>query len=141
MLSPSVPAHGFTLIELMIAVAIIAILSSVAYPSYQAYVVRNNRSVAAAYLVEVASRQHQYRLDARTFGTAGDLGISTPAEVGKHYTISFAATPTATTFTAQAVPKGSQATGDAKCGTLKLDQTGTKTISGTDSAADCWGAR
>lgn len=139
--APPLSASGFTLIELMIAVAIIGILSAVAYPSYQSYVVRNNRSTATAYLVEVASRQHQYRLDARTFGTATELGIVTPADVAKHYTIGFSPAPTATAFTVQAVPKGSQATGDAKCGTLGLDQAGTETITGTGSASDCWGAR
>lgn len=139
--APSLSASGFTLIELMIAVAIIGILSAIAYPSYQSYVVRTNRSTAAAYLVEVASRQHQYRLDARTFGTATELGMVTPADVAKHYTIEFSPAPTATAFTVQAVPKGSQATGDAKCGTLSLDQTGKKAVTVLGNESDCWGAR
>lgn len=136
------PVRGFTLIELMIAVAIVGILASVAYPSYQRYVARSNRSVAIAYLNEVATRQQQYRLDARTFGSLADIGMSSaPSDVSTHYTISLSGAATATTFTVQAAPKGGQATNDSTCGTLTLDQAGAKTASGSAGAATCWGGR
>ncbi|WP_407279976.1 type IV pilin protein [Aromatoleum evansii] len=141
------PAHqpmrnGFTLIEVMIVVAIIGILAAVAYPAYTSYLVRANRSVTTAYLLDIATRQQQYRLDARTFGSLSDIGMSTPpSEVSKHYAISLDGAPTATAFTVQAVPTGAQLAQDAKCGTLSINQAGNKGISGSGSAADCWGGR
>jgi type IV pilus assembly protein PilE len=66
--------HGFTLIELMIAVAVVGILAAIAYPSYTAYVVRANRSAAASFLFQLANKEAQYMLDARTYtGTSTDL--------------------------------------------------------------------
>ncbi|SIQ28714.1 type IV pilus assembly protein PilE [Aromatoleum tolulyticum] len=133
--------NGFTLIEVMIVVAIVGILAAVAYPSYTSYLVRSNRSVATAHLLDIATRQQQYRLDARTFGSLSDIGMGTPSEVSKHYAVSVDGTPTATAFTIKAVPTGSQLSQDTKCGTLSINQAGTKSISGSGSVADCWGGR
>lgn len=58
---------GFTLIELMIVVAIIGILASIAFPSYQVYVIRTQRSAAQQFLMNISSRQEQYLLDARAY--------------------------------------------------------------------------
>jgi type IV pilus assembly protein PilE len=130
--------HGFTLIELMIAVAVVGILAAIAYPSYTAYVVRANRSAAASFLFQLANKEAQYMLDARTYtGTSTDL-LSTPPEVAKFYDISITTAATPPGFTVQAAPKGTQATRDAACGTLTLDQNGTKGITGTGSVTDCW---
>jgi type IV pilus assembly protein PilE len=71
--------RGVTLIELMIVVAVVAILGAVAYPSYQAYIIRANRSAAQQLMLKIASREEQYRLDARvytvTVGGTGGLNI------------------------------------------------------------------
>lgn len=134
--------NGFTLIEVMIVVAIVGILAAVAYPAYTSYLVRANRSVATAHLLDIATRQQQYRLDARTFGSLSDIGMGTPpTEVSKHYAVSPDGTPTATAFTIKAEPTGSQASQDAKCGILRINQAGTKSVSGSGSVADCWGGR
>ncbi|WP_343036097.1 type IV pilin protein [Aromatoleum toluvorans] len=140
--TPQPSSKGFTLIEVMIVVAIIGILSAVAYPSYQSYLVRANRSVATAHLLDIATRQQQYRLDARTFGALADIGMGTPpSEVSKHYAVSVVGTPSATEFTVQAAPTGSQLSQDTKCGTLRINQAGAKSITGSGSVAECWGGR
>jgi type IV pilus assembly protein PilE len=71
--------RGFTLIEVMVVVAIIAILASVAFPSYQAYIIRANRSAAQQLMLKIGSREEQYRLDAKvytaTIGGTGGLNV------------------------------------------------------------------
>lgn len=67
---------GFTLIELMITVAIIAILASVAYPSYQQYVIRSNRSEMQQFLLDIANREEEYLLNNRIYATSlQDMGL------------------------------------------------------------------
>ncbi|MEH6617468.1 MAG: type IV pilin protein, partial [Porticoccus sp.] len=68
-------SRGFTLIELMIVVAIVAILVGIAMPNYREYVLRSNRAVAKGALLEVASRQEQYFLNNRSYThLLADLG-------------------------------------------------------------------
>ena len=139
--------NGFTLIELMIAVAIIGVLLAVAYPNYMKHVARGNRSAAASFLVSVAGRQEQSMLNSRSYfaiptGTAAEWSaknITLPSDVSAHYTVTVAVNNAATppTFTVTAVPTGKQATNDAGCGTLTYDNTGTKTAS-AGTVANCW---
>ncbi|MEX0606833.1 MAG: prepilin-type N-terminal cleavage/methylation domain-containing protein, partial [Halofilum sp. (in: g-proteobacteria)] len=74
---------GFTLIELMITVIVVGVLTAIAIPSYTQYVQRSNQSSAQQFMVEVASRAEQYRMDARDFPDGfsaddGDLDIAVP---------------------------------------------------------------
>lgn len=74
-------AAGFTLIELMIVVAVISILAAVAIPSYQQYTKRANRSAAAQIMLNIQNRQEQYILDARAYmGNLGTAGLNITGE-------------------------------------------------------------
>ena len=115
---------GFTLIELMIVVAIIGILAMIGIPSYDRYVMRSNRAVAKQFMLSVASKQEQYLLDARQYATTvSALGLTAPTELANRYTFAFSACAApCTTYTLTATAIGSQ-TSD---GNLTLDNLGTK---------------
>jgi type IV pilus assembly protein PilE len=139
--------RGFTLIELMITVAIVAILAAVAYPSYTKYIARAKRSAAESFMLNVQSKQEQYMLNARSYfaaatGAASEwtaAGITIPADVSDNYTVKVVvvtAVNAPPSYTITAEPKAAQATNDARCGTLSLTNAGVKGASGT--ATDCW---
>jgi type IV pilus assembly protein PilE len=132
--------HGFTLIELVITVAIIGLLATIAVSTYTRYIVKSNRAAAAAVLLGVANRQEQFYLDARQYAAnMGALGVTVPPEVDRHYTITttgVAGPPPS--FTVTATPKATQLSRDAKCKVLTLNSNGTKTVSGTGNVVDCW---
>ncbi|HER34946.1 MAG: type IV pilin protein [Halothiobacillaceae bacterium] len=124
---------GFTLIELMIVVAIIGILAAIAYPSYINSVVKTKRAAATACLSEYANYMERFyttnlRYDEDRGGTAVSLpalDCASNANTGDDYAYSFLGTPTRSTFVLRAVPQNAQATRD-DCGTLTLDQAGTR---------------
>jgi type IV pilus assembly protein PilE len=126
-------ARGFTLIEVMITVAIVGILTAVALPSYLDHVRKGRRAEAQAYLQTVATRQQQFLVDTRAFVDLATLGVAQPSAVAAHYTVTLArvAGPPPT-FSVTAVPTGAQAA--ERCGTLAIDQAGLKTA----AVAGCW---
>ena len=132
--------QGFTLIELMIVVAIIGILAAIAYPSYTQYTIRSNRSAAQSFILGVANKQEQYILDARVYtDSLGTLNMTTPSEVSRNYDITIGGVAIAPpTYTITATPTGAQLANDTKCGIVSIDQMGVKRESGTGTVADCW---
>ena len=118
---------GFTLVELMVAVVIIGILASIVVPSYQDFLRKGRRAAAQAVLMDVAQKQQQYLLDARSYAAdLSTLNISVPADVTKYYTITLAVGDGAPpTFTATATPNSG--TDQASDPTLTIDNTGKKT--------------
>ena len=126
---------GFTLLELMIAVAVMGILASIAYPSYTSFVTQSNRSEGQRELLRYANIQEQYFVDYRTYGTnLTALGQATNTVNTEHgnYKISVASA-SAAGFVLNATAQGGQATNDdSTCTTLTVNHVGAK------GPAGCW---
>ncbi|MGJ7498269.1 type IV pilin protein [Variovorax sp. RT4R15] len=120
-------ANGFTLIELMITVAVVAILAAVALPSYRQYVVRSKRSAAQAQMMDIANRQQQFLLANRNYADKAALEVGAyvlPAEVSANYGYGIVLATTAIpAYTLTFTPTGSQAAD----GALTLNSDGVKT--------------
>lgn len=133
--------RGFTLLELMLVVAIVAVLAAIALPSYRSYVIRANRTQGQQVMQDIANREEQYRLDARSYTStlgSGGLNYTVSSDVAANYTIAPAVVAVGATgadcngtagalvgpaYTVTATAVGGQA-GD---GNLCLDSNGNKT--------------
>lgn len=142
-------AGGFTLIELMITVAVVAILAATAVASYQSSIRKSRRQDAKSALLDLAAREERYYTlnNAYSNGTTvpNSLGYALPANLGSgatpDYILSVVApvAATGTTFSLQAVPQGDQV--NDSCGTYTLDNFGNQSnIVGGVAApvAGCW---
>lgn len=136
--------RGMTLIELMIAVVIVGVLASIAYPSYQKYTMQSRRSDAQIALTRIAAAQEKFFSDcgyyAADLGTprgcltsaTGKLGFGNTSTDG-HYALGVAVTASSSTFAATATAQGRQGA-DTECAILTLNYQGVK--GGTTST--CW---
>lgn len=126
---------GFTLLELMIVIAIVAILSTIAYASYQNQVVKSRRAAATTCLQERAQFMERWYTTNLTY-----VGAPNPASCGPDldpfYNVAFAAAPTAKAYQINAVPTSSQP--DGKCGTLSINAQGVRGKTGSGTVAECW---
>ena len=137
---------GFTLIEVMIVVAIVGILAAIAYPSYQESVRKSRRAEAKAALVNAAQQLERLYTQNNSYAAAtiGDLATNTirdhvPADrphANATYLIALNPAPTATTYTLTATRAGAQAS-DMTCGDYTLTNTGVKSVS-AGTVASCW---
>lgn len=136
---------GFTLIELMIALAIASILAAIAYPSYQDSVRKSRRADCEGALVAFSGAMERYFTTNNSYTGAGPAGADTgaptiyatqcPVDGGNpSYNLTIQAA-TATTYTLQAAPVNAQA--NDSCGTLTLTQANVKAASG-GTVATCW---
>lgn len=131
--------RGFTLIELMIVVAIVAILAAIALPSYNRYVFRAHRTSGHDIVMAVASAQERFYTNFNRYATTlAEIGFTTATATseGGYYIVSLSATGDTQTYLLQATPQGTQAN-DA-CANLTLASNGTKAASGTSSNGNCW---
>lgn len=127
---------GFTLIEMMIVVAIIGILTAIAYPSYVDYLYKGSRAEAMASLLDIANRQEQFYADNHQYATSlSDLGVTNKSDSGL-FTLSL--TANTTTFSVTANPLAHPATKDQLCTSFKIDELGKKTATGSGGNNTCW---
>ena len=154
MANPSSVAHcrtqrGVTLLELLIVVAIVAIISAFAYPSYTRYIVNTKRTVATSALLQIADRQQQFFMDNKQFADdLTDLGFAANplvlADDGNDvaagdgdavYSVSLS-NVAVTTYTITAAPLHGQGDRDTDCASLTLNQAGARGNSA--GGDDCW---
>jgi type IV pilus assembly protein PilE len=141
--------EGFTLVELVIVVFIVALLLSIGLPAYQKQLMTMRRSVAGAELREVRIRQEQYFLDYKNYPESlTELGYPAspyaidsegdavaPMDGNRIYVINL--TTHRLAYTLLAVPQFGQID-DKMCGTLSLKSSGIKLQTGTGTTEDCW---
>lgn len=141
--------RGFTLIELMVVIAIVGVLVAIAYPSYTDYITRSKRATAKSFLVALADQQEhffndnkRYAIDLNELGygnafiTIDRQGNAIPALAADRIYAAGVVNVTATSYLALAVPQLAQAINDTDCGNMMLDQAGFKSNSG--AGTDCW---
>ena len=136
-------ARGFTLIELMIVVAVVAIISAIALPSYRSQILKAKRTDAKTALLDLATREERYFSTRNTYtsvpadlGYSGPFSVPVPSANEFNYGISVTASTTSS-FTATAVPNGNQV--NDTCGTYSINDQGVQAnTNGTTASAQCW---
>jgi type IV pilus assembly protein PilE len=129
--------RGMSLIELMVVVAIVALLATIAVPSYRQFLLRSHRAEATSALLNLAAAQEKFYLQNNTYSvdlsTAPPAGLGLPpTTVNGHFTVVIDAA-NAAGFTATATTAGGQAQ-DTHCATFTINQAGARTA----TSADCW---
>lgn len=127
---------GFSLVELLITLVIIAVLVAIAYPSYTSHIINARRSTGAAALLDLASRLEQHYSENNSYvgATLENLGIKN----NDFYRFEIS-NVSDVDFLVKAIPMGVQAEKD-KCGSLVLDNLGNESVGGSKDATSCWGA-
>ena len=127
---------GFTHIELLIALACIALLASLAWPSYQSLILRSQRTQARASLLQAAHWLERAASANGSYPLTADVPASVLQVDGQRYRMTVSST--AQSYTLSAIPLGSQAADT--CGTLTLNHLGARGVQGASQTAEqCWG--
>lgn len=135
-------SKGFSLIELLIVVAIVSIITAIAYPGYRNHIIRAHRSEGQIALLDLANRMERYYSEHDTYQTAQYNVLKNPTTDGSWYRLSITQA-TNTSYVLQATPIGTQATNDTLCQSLTLTSSGVKDITSANTAPTgnnrlCW---
>lgn len=133
------PRSGFSLIELLVVMAIAGILTVIAVPAYQQYLLSAHRTDAIKTLLEVSNAESEF-YTANNAYTANLTSLGYPANTVTSENGYYAVTATSSspqTFTLTATPQGGQ-TQDTHCASFTLNSLGQKGVTGTDTATQCW---
>lgn len=136
---PSKPRQrGFSLIEILIVAALIALLASLAISSYSGYIRRTHRVEAKEALLRIADAQERYFVTHQRYGDFNDLGMASGKTTHNIYRLSLTSSdPSWRDFTASATPAGAQS--NDRCGTFSIDHAGTRLPEpGSTLLGDCW---
>ncbi len=129
--------RGVTLIELVIAIAVVAILAAIAFPSYQEQMRKTRRADGKAELMETAQQLERCYTRFSRYND-GNCGVALPSNSSEGYYVVSATAITASAFTLDATPQADQAN-DASCGVLRLTSTGLQGSQGQSTDAnECW---
>ncbi|MBK8889101.1 MAG: type IV pilin protein [Dechloromonas sp.] len=135
--------RGFTLIEVMIVVAILGVIAAIAFPSYMESVRKSRRADAKSALMAASQAMEKYFTERQTYATA-TLGsnatdVYPTTSPDGYYTLSFSVASTASAYSLQAAPTAGKGQTSDKCGTFSINQLGAKGVSGGSlNAAACW---
>lgn len=145
MYAPCRSVRGFTLIEMLITVSIIAIIAAVAIPSYQEQIRKTRRAEGRQELMRLATAQERYYTNCNRYAMVLDgdqtmcaglgRGLATLTSEHGYYVVTLGGD--GSNYTLTATPQNDQAN-DTKCGTLSLNDAGTKGATGTLGVAGCW---
>ena len=131
-------SHGFTLIEMVIVIAIAAILAAIAIPSYNDYITTSRRADGQIALMDLSTRLERYFNENNTYVGAAIPALYPATSPEGFYNLQIT-NASATNYTIQAVPQGSQASSDTLCATLPYTSLGQKGATGTASdLLECW---
>lgn len=135
--SKTISDRGLTLIELIIVVAVLAVLMIIAMPSYRYYVLRVHRAEAVRMLMQASMCQERINASRGSY----DISLCKPASSSQHYELSYRSTDKqGQTYIATAAPLAAQS--DDPCGSLSVDQNGNRSISAKKlSVTKCWNGR
>lgn len=129
--------QGFSLIELIIVIAITAILIGISLPLYTNHVTKTHRQEAQAALINLVARMEQYFFEKHTYvGAAQELLNNN--KMSTHYYELQISNATGTTYLLKAIPQNSQVKNDYLCGTLTINQLGEKSITPNNNINNCW---
>jgi type IV pilus assembly protein PilE len=127
-----------TLLELLVVLAIIGIITSIAYPSYQHFIAKAHRTDGQIALQRLAIQMEQYATENRGYSDATLATLNTPQQSAHGFYQLKIISATTNTFEIAAIPQGAQAHNDIGCATLTLNQLGQKSATGKVNPKECW---